>query len=357
MRNLFLFLILALMLAQASKLSAAEDFDSLIQQGIEEHDKGNLQEAVEFYRKALEIEPESSLGHYEIAFSLYAAGELESAKEHCKKALEYGSGREKLPAYVVLASILDDSGEPEKACEVFEEAVNEFPDHYLLRFNYGLTLTRLGKLDKAEEMLKAGIALEPRHPTSHITLASIYKERARKVESIFPCYFFLLLEPNSPRSPLGFELLEEMYGFGVDEKLEDNERTSITINMNQDVENQNLMVLEFGLSLIQSTKLTKKEDITEFQSFEARHIKFLGTVFRMDLSDEDENLIWVEYAKILKRINENDYLDAMLCYISRSKNYPEAIEWMLENDDKMKEFEEWLHEEIFSDRDLFEIED
>jgi tetratricopeptide (TPR) repeat protein len=364
-RAFFLFLLLLSIVAMPL---AAGEVESLIDKGIAAHDRGDYQEAVNFYKKALEIDPSNGLAHYEMAYSLYSAGELDLAIEHCKKSLEYSSDDEKLPAYDVYASILDDKGEPEKACEIYEEAISKYPYYFLIRYNYGLTLTRLNRLDEAEIMFRAAIMLEPRHPTSHVTLAANYYVMERNVEATLASYFFLLLEPNSARTPIFYKSFEDLLGYNSGKKKineDGNEVVPITFNPSAKVDprlkHQGLM-----LSMSKALNSSKKDSLNNLEFLKLVNDNFFDMIVKESIFDfrteEDENSedrddFWTYYVKVLLKIKEKDYVMPMLCYISRSKNYPEAIEWMQENEDTMKEFEQWLYEEIFSDRELFLPED
>ena len=47
------------------------DINSWVEKGIVFHDEGNYEKAIETYKKALEIDPKSSLVHYEISLSYF----------------------------------------------------------------------------------------------------------------------------------------------------------------------------------------------------------------------------------------------------------------------------------------------
>ena len=69
---LTLFFIVTPLLAQSS-------IDDLVEEGIKYHDKGDYDKAIETYKKALEINPESTLVNYEIALSYFSKGDYKLA--------------------------------------------------------------------------------------------------------------------------------------------------------------------------------------------------------------------------------------------------------------------------------------
>ena len=58
--------------------------------GIYFHKNGDLDEALEKYQKALEIEPGSAEAHYNVGLLHVDRGELESAVGHAQRAYELG---------------------------------------------------------------------------------------------------------------------------------------------------------------------------------------------------------------------------------------------------------------------------
>jgi tetratricopeptide (TPR) repeat protein len=359
-KNILFFLLLCVITAGTAL--ANDEIDELVKKGITAHDRGDYQTAVEYYEKALEIDPNSSLALYEITYSLYAAGEHDRALEYAEKALENSHGQIRLPVYVTYASLLDDMGKVEEACEIFEEAIKDFPEHYLLRYNYGLTLLRIGELDRAMIMFEKAIELNPFHPTSHLSIASIHSEAGDKVETILPCYFFLLLEPNSARSLTGLQLLESTLkrGYSV-EKGKDGERTKVNIYYDADsTKPQKIRSIELLFTMVSASAVGESDTLDEFSRFLETNTKFLDLVISMtdELKNDDDNkYLWHKYMLLLKKINNAGYKEPFLYYITRSKANPKATKWMSENQNKMKEFENWLKEEIFSDPKLFILED
>lgn len=99
-----LFIVLCLLLINFLVIGQESQFDYLIQQGIELHDKGEYQKAIEKYSEALEIQPNSSLAYYEISYAYLAMNDYKNAKKFSKLVIDNKSGHE-LHSYIVYGKL------------------------------------------------------------------------------------------------------------------------------------------------------------------------------------------------------------------------------------------------------------
>lgn len=173
--------------------------DSLIAIGITWHDRKDYNEAIEFYKKALQKNPANATALYELAYSQYEQGNLEDALETALEGARYNSPI--LPRlYMVIANIYDDQEEPEKAVEVYQKAIAIHPDFYLVHFNLALTLTRMDQGKEAEISLQKALRLNPFHPSSHLLLAQLWLARNVRIPALMAYTHFLLLEGGTKRA-------------------------------------------------------------------------------------------------------------------------------------------------------------
>jgi tetratricopeptide (TPR) repeat protein len=153
--------------------------------------QGMTGEAVEQYRRALELDPESASAHYNLGASLARAGEYADAERHFRAALEeepngktntglgfvlWQQGKadeaiarlndaiaadpEQPAAYDQLGTILAEQGKLEEAASSYRRLVRVRPSaagHQKL----GQVLARLGRTDEARQQLEMAKALDP----------------------------------------------------------------------------------------------------------------------------------------------------------------------------------------------------
>jgi tetratricopeptide (TPR) repeat protein len=167
-------LILGLILI-STLIYSQTDIDSLVQIGIKYHDNGQYDKAIETYKTALEIEPNSALINYEIAMTYMYAKDYKNAVKHSDKVIETND-KFLLQAYITKGSCLDYLGKTKESIKLYEKGIKEFGDHYLLYYNLGYTYYNLKEYDKAEEALINAINTKSDHASSHLLLR-IFNDR------------------------------------------------------------------------------------------------------------------------------------------------------------------------------------
>ncbi|MDR2184053.1 MAG: tetratricopeptide repeat protein [Treponema sp.] len=207
--GMVLFSFVPLLHAQDAEQSPA---DALIQQGIYAHDQGDYAAAVEYYQQALELEPDSPLIYYEMAFSYAYDEKYEESLASAEAGIKAAGGDEQyLPAlYDAKGSALDNLGRPEEAITVFTEAIRRFGAASLLFYNLGTTYYKLERYDEALDTLTEGVFNNPYHASGNYLLGKMLFDQNRKAQSLLCLYHFLLLEPYSRRSGEAYRMIQQL---------------------------------------------------------------------------------------------------------------------------------------------------
>ncbi len=178
----------------------------IINEGIEAHDKGDYDKAIKLYRQVHQGDTNYDWAEYEISLSLLASKDYEATIKHIEKVLDKGPSRYGNSYYSNLATAYDNSGNEEKAVEIYKKGIELYPMDYNLWFNLGITYEGLEKYDEAVEQYKAALARNPFHSTSHLRLGALAANEGRLAMAMMSYNAFLLMEPNTERS---FNLLVE----------------------------------------------------------------------------------------------------------------------------------------------------
>ncbi len=211
MKNLLLilsFLISSIAVAQKT----IEDY---VKQGIEYHDAGKYEMAIEVYQQALLQEENSVLVIYEMAMTYMYMKQYENALKHASTVINLDD-KYLMQAYVAKGNCLDALGKSGEAIKTYKKAIKKIGDNYMLYYNLGLTYYNQGKLKEAEESITNAIKNNPNHPSSHLLLGYLMNNQGNKVQSILALHYFLFLEPNSGRSSGVFELLKKQFSGNVE---------------------------------------------------------------------------------------------------------------------------------------------
>jgi tetratricopeptide (TPR) repeat protein len=188
--------------------------EKLIQQGIQEHDKGDFRKAIEFYEKALKKNPISSLAYYEMGYSYSLSGDKDKALESMMRSIALDPKSE--TAYVMKANILDDKGYPDEAIKTYRKILELKPDNAFARVNLGITLVRKGNIEEAQSEFTRAHEIAPDHPSPFFNLARIAKMKGDRSEEERLLKEFVRVGKNDRRLPTVQERLKELQTGNMD---------------------------------------------------------------------------------------------------------------------------------------------
>lgn len=312
-------------------------FNDYMSQGIGYHDEGKYDEAIGMYKKALELDPKSTVTNYEISLTYFTKQDWAKAIEYGKNVINLKAGN-RLEAYVVLGSSYDMLGDTKNAISKYVKGLKEFPQNHLLNYNLALTYYNSGNQEKAEKVVIKAINLKPTHGSSHLLLSAIMNNKGSRVQSLLPLYYFLMIEPTSKRSNQNYQSLKSKLGFGVVQKDEKN----ISVNLSMPKGNES----EFGaadmmISLTAASKyLEKNKGKTELELFTEAN-KNLFSILG-ELKGKKDGFWWDFYVTSFYDLVNSDNVEAFSYYISQSENSDLINKWMTDNSTKILSLTNWI---------------
>lgn len=116
-------------------------------------------EAIDAYRRALDIDPEHPATHLNLGRLLHEAADFEAAERHYRAAL---SGDDEATARFNLAVVLEDQGRDDEARLTYLELLDDDDTYADAHYNLAGLYERLGRKDAAVRHLKAYKALRQR---------------------------------------------------------------------------------------------------------------------------------------------------------------------------------------------------
>ncbi len=318
-------------------IEAQSKIDAYVESGIELHNQGHYKEAIAMYKRALEIEPKSSLVNYEISFSYFELGEYEKAIEYSDKVLK-NKAEHMIYAYITKGSSLDLLGKTKESIKLFEKAIKTQENHYLLYYNLALNYYKINELKKAEENVIKAIEANNSHSSSHLMLAHIHNEQGNTVQTLLASYFFLFLEPNSSRSAATYELLHQTFGKNV--TVDEDKPNTINISLSPKSDSEFSSVELMVAMLTASKSLEKNEGKTNEELFVQNTESFFKVLGELK-KDSNKNIWWEFYTTFFYKLAKSNHLETFCNYISQSGN-KNAEKWLDENNDKLAELDNWL---------------
>ena len=110
--------------------------------------KGQWEEAIACYQKAIELDPKLAKAHYNLGLALADKGQLDEAIASYKKAL----------------------------------AID--PKHAMAHYDLGIALVRTAQVDEAIVWYKKAIALDPKYAEAHCNLGQAFRTQGRFAEAL-----------------------------------------------------------------------------------------------------------------------------------------------------------------------------
>ena len=329
---------LILGLSFSISLYAQEDkVKELVSQGIQLHDQGNYEGAIEKYKKALSINKNSTSANYELSYTYMTIEKYDEAIKYSKKVIKLDSNNQ-IEAYTVLGTCYDMTGKPDEAIRTYEEGLSKFSENNLLNYNLALTTFNQKDYDKAEEAAIKAIKARPDHGSSHILLAAIMKAQGERVKSVLSLYYFLMIEPDSKRSAPNFINLKRQLGQGVEKQSDNKINVSISaLSAKDSIFGAADMMLSMTAASNLADNSSKKTENGSFIESTKSLFNILG-----ELKKDNTGFWWDFYVTKFNDLVNSDNTEAFCYYISQSAHSDEINNWISENSGKIRQLKDWL---------------
>ena len=152
------------------KYSQNEKLNSIL--GCIYDELGNYNKALEFYKKALVVNPNSEEIMVNMGVTLATIGEISSAKIYYEKAIQINPNF--INAYGNLGSLLTELAKFDEAIECFKKGLTISPNHPFILNNLGYAYKLKGNIPDAINNFKKAINQDINFVSAHNNLARLY---------------------------------------------------------------------------------------------------------------------------------------------------------------------------------------
>jgi len=313
----------------------------LLKEGIALHEKGEYDAAIAKFDRALILDPNDFDANYEKSSSLLYAGKFDESISLCKFLIEnYKAEPAVKGAYINLGSAYDDKGNADSAIIAYDEGLRSFPDFHLLWFNKGLTHARQKKWEDAYADFSESLKLKPAHAGS-LYYAALLEEKSNKVAAIISGLVFLAAEPEGKRAKSIYNYVIDLLNTYV-KKNEDGGST-ISISMDKPGDNQldNFRTVEVGLAL---SVAASSIDTSKTKSGADKLLSALQIMTETFVAGQKEGkgIYWKTYVPFFIEMKQKNLLEAFAHIASITSGNEENVQWISNNQDKLKEFYQWM---------------
>jgi protein O-mannosyl-transferase len=166
--------------------------------GISLAQQGQVAAAMQYYRAALELDPDYALAKYNVAH------ELADQQQYAEAISDFEAVAAARPEDVatrnVLASTLVRAGRVDDAIRTYQEALAIAPDDATTHNGLGLVLENAGRLDEALAQYEAALRADPKLLEVHNNLGSVLLKQGRLDEAIGHFRALLKQQPEYQRA-------------------------------------------------------------------------------------------------------------------------------------------------------------
>jgi tetratricopeptide (TPR) repeat protein len=191
-----------------TSVSMKPDATAINNLGVALTSKGRIDEALQYHKRAVRLEPRNAEAHYDIANILLSQDKLEQAVREYEKALSINPKYAK--AHGNLAVALSQQGRPDEAIEHFTEAVKIEPNNPHAHFNLASALADKGVVGEAIGHLRKTVELAPADIDARCKLAELLLQQGHTGQAIAEYEQTLKLDPNNQDAQLGLLKARDM---------------------------------------------------------------------------------------------------------------------------------------------------
>jgi tetratricopeptide (TPR) repeat protein len=158
-------------------------------------ERGQVNEALAHYQKALALQPDNALNHYNLGIALGKKGQTDEAIGQFQEALRLKP--DDADTRNNLGTTLDEKGQIDAAIRQYQEALQLNPDHADAHNNLGAALVSKGQIDAAIRQFQEAVRLKPEHNDAHNNLGLALGMKGQTDAAIRQLQEAIRLKPES----------------------------------------------------------------------------------------------------------------------------------------------------------------
>lgn len=316
----------SILIAQAPAVQTLTSGD-MIKKGIEQHNEGKYNEAIELFKKVSHSDPNYTWALYEMALSYYNLDKNEEALRLCHQThhLNYND-----PAVeILIGSILDEMGKTNEAIDVLLNAKKKWPYNQGVLYNLAICYINQNNPTKAEQLMQQSIRFNPYHAGSHLALAKANYQMGRTAEAYLAFNMAMLMNPR----------LNNITTFESVITGKSNLQSKPWLYPYPD--SQNSKKWNELRQLLQSEVAFKS-------GFNYPHnISYITTrqslmlFLKMKFDPTDTTIYNLLYVRFFNELMKRGDYETYINYIFKNINEKKALEWTAKNENKSKQFVNW----------------
>lgn len=345
---LFGLLIIGLLSVNAQTMSNREEAMNIARTAVKSIDAGEYEKAIQLLEEAKDIDSTNYIYDYEIAYAHLLQKKYDASIKVLEEAIsKYDTINAEL--FQLLGNVYDMNGNPEKALEVYDKGLEQFPNSGRLYYERGVVYgISLEDVDKALESWETGIEKEPTYPSNYFYTAKVYCDSEEELWGIMYGEIFMNLEKNSRRTAEMSEILFNTYQKALQIKSKKEVVVSFTqssnmINLGSDGEFKMPFGMQYELTMSISATVAILGQRKKIKELKIDHLdkirsQFTKTWFDNGNGESYPNVLFDWHQSLIKAGHFETYNQ----WLFMKGNEDESDEWFTSHEKEFEEFTEWF---------------
>ncbi len=169
------------------------------EKATKEDSEGDLDSAIEHYKKAVKIAPHFYPAHNDLGSAYIKKGNFASAEREFNEVVKLNPTD--ASAYFNLGNVALITKRYPEGLRYVDEGLRKQPNSGTGLFIQGSLLRQSGRFIESERVLRQALAADPSLSRAHLELVNLYRQQNRKDELVAELQIFLKLFPSDPLAP------------------------------------------------------------------------------------------------------------------------------------------------------------
>jgi spermidine synthase len=186
-----------------------KDVDAHVKLGTVYQNQGMFDKAIEEFKKAIGLDPNSMLAHSNLAYIYEGQGMINEAIVEFKELLRIQPNLPQI--HVGLGLLYDKQDMTDQAIEEMKKAIQQDPKAPIAMINLGILYRKKGMFDEAVEQFNKLIEMQPNAAAFHGFLGDLYQEKGDLIKAEEELNKALKIDPSMGQEPNFIATLAVVY--------------------------------------------------------------------------------------------------------------------------------------------------
>lgn len=227
----------------------------------------------------------------------------------------------------------------DSAIQVYAFACRRVPNDIQLHYLLAMAYQQQQQPEKAVPIFKNKLRLAPLHHESHLQLGLAYYEHDYKSPALLSLLSFLMLEPNSQRSSVVMEMVDDLFTSGVETDPKTG-KISLMVNPHAKTDEGDFRVIDNSIAMHRIDLLTSGQKPDEMEIKLEQLNSFLLMAIQIFNQPDQAFFVQQQYLPFYVALYKNDLTKAFLYYTHQSVDTGQGNAWLRQHPAQVRRVEQ-----------------